>query len=329
MQIKYIKTGFTLIELLVVIAIIGILVALLLPSIQSARESASSIHCRNNLKQMALATSLYHDARKCLPPARLANRPGSRTGQDCASDQPSWFVHIMPYMEQQPMYDEFDIFESFEATDENVRQTALSVFVCPSRRSVGEAVFQETVIEERAPCGCGGTLNRIPGGALGDYAANHGDVSPGAIGENTDFYYGGNGTGTLISCRPICKAGSPIDWLDKIRFSSISDGLSNTFLIGESHVPPQQLQVAPVDGPIYSGQEFSTIARVGGPGVPIVRNRHQVSPLMFQFGSYHPNVCNFAFADGSVHAISATVDTISLGRYCNRADGEIVDYDGF
>lgn len=326
---KRTNRGFTLIELLVVIAIIGILVGLLLPSVQSAREAGRRIHCQNNLKQMGLAITLFHDVNKALPPARLANRPGSPVGQDCASDQPSWFVHIMPYIEQGNLYDEFDIFDSIEIAPLDSRQSALSVYICPSRRSIQEAIVSESVVEERAPCGCGGTISRIPGGALGDYAANHGDVSPGAVGADTDFYYGGNGTGSLISSRPICNSDSPIGWMDRVKMSSLLDGTSNTFLVGEAHVPSSQFGVAPVDGPIYSGQEFSTIARVGGPGVPIVRNRFQTSPTMFQFGSVHPNICNFAFADGSVQAISTTINTISLGRYCNRADGEIIAYDGF
>ena len=321
--------GFTLIELLVVIAIIGVLVGLLLPAVQSAREASRRIHCQNNLKQIGLAVTLFHDSNRALPPARLANHPGSRVGQDCASDQPSWFVHIMPYLENGNMYEEFDLFDSVEIAPSNVRKTALSVYVCPSRRSPQEATVDESVIQERAPCGCGGTISRIPAGALGDYAANHGDVSPGASGADSDFYYGGNGTGALISSRPICKANSPIGWMDRIKMSSLLDGTSNTFLVGEAHVPPSQFGVAPVDGPIYSGQEFSTIARVGGPGAPIVRNRFQTLPLMFQFGSVHPNICNFALADGSVQAISSTINTISLGRYCNRADGEIIGYDGF
>ena len=86
------------------------------------------------------------------------------------------------------------------------------------------------------------------------------------------------------------------------------------------------LQRTPARRPIV---EFSSIARVGGPGVPIVRNKFQDTPLAFQFGSYHPQICNFAFADGSVRAISNTIDTITLGRLCNRADSEIINYDGF
>lgn len=322
------RKAFTLIELLVVIAIIGILVALLLPAVQAARESARRIQCQNNLKQMALATLLYHDSKKYLPPARFAIRPG-QPEHDCALDQPSWVVHIMPFIEQGTMYKSFNLFKSVEIAPPEILQTPLNMFVCPSRRSLDEAVGEETLVMNRAPCGCGGSSQRVPGGALGDYAANHGDVSPGAIGSPTDFYYGGNGTGTIISARPVCRGNIAVDWIDKIKLAHLTDGTSNTFLIGEAHIPPTQMGYPPWDGPIYSGIEFSTIARVGGPGTPIVRNRFQQSLLQFQFGSNHPQICNFAFSDGSVQPISHTIDTINLGRYCHRADSEIIDYDGF
>lgn len=323
------RQAFTLVELLVVIAIIGVLIALLLPAVQSARESANRINCQNNLKQMALSVVIYHDVRKFLPPARFATRPGEPVEHSCAKDQPSWFVHIMPYLEQSNLYDDFDIFQSFESAPIDSIKQSLPMFVCPSRRNHETAVSEETVVEQRAPCGCGGTTARIPGGALGDYAANHGDVSAGAIGESSDFYYAGNGTGSLISVRPICKNGAPTGWIDKIKFASLTDGTSNTFLVGEAHIPPNKFKVSPIDGPIYSGLEFSAIARVGGPGVPIVRNKFQDTPLVFQFGSYHPQICNFAMADGSVQAIFNTIDTITLGRLCNRSDSEIIGYDGF
>ena len=321
--------AFTLVELLVVIAIIGILIALLLPAVQSAREAANRIQCQNNLKQMALATMNYHDTRKFLPPARFANRPGEPEEYSCALDQPSWFVHIMPFVENTNLHQEFNVFDSFESASDEALETTLPFYVCPSRRHPDAAVSEDTIVDNRAPCGCGGSRIRVPGGALGDYAANHGDVSSGAIGADTDFYYGGNGTGAIISARPVCQGGMAVDWIDRIKLAKLLDGTSNTFLIGEAHIPPNKFKVPPMDGPIYSGIEFSAIARVGGPGVPIVRNKFQDTPLVFQFGSYHPQICNFAFADGSVRAISNTIDTITLGRLCNRADSEIINYDGF
>jgi prepilin-type N-terminal cleavage/methylation domain-containing protein len=90
------KRGFTLVELLVVIAIIGILVAMLLPAVQAAREAARRSQCTNNLKQLSLAMLTYHQAVGKFPP------PG------ISSNQVSWLVLILPYLEQKPLHDQFD-----------------------------------------------------------------------------------------------------------------------------------------------------------------------------------------------------------------------------
>ncbi|MCH2114857.1 MAG: DUF1559 domain-containing protein [Pirellulales bacterium] len=323
------KSAFTLVELLVVIAITGILTSLLLPAVQSAREAAKQINCQNNLKQIALSVCNYHDIRKILPPARFATRPGEPEEHNCALDQPSWFVHIMPFIEQTNLFDGFDLFDSFESAPKESVEQALSIFICPSRRNSATAVSEEQIFTETLPCGCGGVTRRVPRAALGDYAANHGDVSSGWLGESTDFYYAGNGTGSIISVRPMCTGGKSVGWTDRINLASLLDGTSNTFLIGEKHIPPNKFKMPPLDGPIYSSLYFPSIARVGGPGVPIVRNQFQDEPVVFQFGSSHPQICNFAMADGSVQSISNTIDTITLGRLCHRADSEIINYDGF
>src|SRR2546423_1916938 len=91
--------GFTLVELLVVIAIIGVLLALLLPAVQRARESANRTHCANNLKQIGLAVHLYHDQNNVLPPARTSD-----TGV-------SWAVILLPYIEQQPFFGQWNVMQ--------------------------------------------------------------------------------------------------------------------------------------------------------------------------------------------------------------------------
>lgn len=321
--------AFTLVELLVVIAIIGILIGLLLPAVQAAREAARRTYCQNNLRQLSLATQQFHDAYRAYPPARLTARPGDPPELSCGGTQSSWVVRIMPYVEAASLYRLWDVNLPYEENPDQARSQPLSILICSSRRSMDEAVSKGTFVEGRLPCGCGGTNQWVPGGAVGDYAANHGDFSPGAVGAPTDFYYGGNGTGPIISSRAKCENGKPADWLDKITMGMVSDGTSNTFLIGEAHKAMFELMTPPLDGPIYSGLEFSAIARIGGPGVPIVRNKYLRDNTEFQFGSWHPDICNFAFCDGSVRTIPNTINTITLGRLCNRKDQEIVDYTGF
>ncbi|MEM7315659.1 MAG: DUF1559 domain-containing protein, partial [Planctomycetota bacterium] len=168
-------SGFTLVELLVVIAIIGILVALLLPAVQTAREAARRIQCVNNLRQIGLATASFESNIRSFPPARLEARPGEFATY-CAGLEPSWLVRIMPYLEEKTQYDNWDVYAPFTEHDASTREGVVSAFLCASRRgpTVGETRTYET---DPAPCGCGG-LRRQIGGALSDYVANHGHPGP-------------------------------------------------------------------------------------------------------------------------------------------------------
>ena len=137
--------GFTLIELLVVIAIIGILMGLVIPAVQSARNAASRTQCANNLKQMGLAIQNFHDTRRFIPPSRPAD------------GYLSWHVFIMPYMELDNVYDAFAWRLPYNQQDEKILKTSVPVFVCPSRRFPGEI----STFEER---------DGFPVGVCGDYA---------------------------------------------------------------------------------------------------------------------------------------------------------------
>lgn len=323
------RSGFTLVELLVVIAIIGILVGLLLPGVQSIRKAARNTHCLNNLKQISLACHNFESAYKAFPPARLGPLPGT---WEEVSFQPvgyaSWFVRIMPYLEQQSLHDEWELGLDFDAQSEVAKGTPVSQYLCPERRGMDDAKGQPITVTISLPCGCPGGTRTVAGGALGDYAGNSGDLSPGAVGAPTDFYQPGQGTGVLITARSTgTPDGGPTGWLDRIGFHSLADGASNTVIVGEAHKPISEFGMPPSDAPIYSGYEFPSIARVGGPGAPIVRNRFDESPTsFFQWGSAHSGTCNFAMADGSTQTFAVYLDTQLLQRLCHRDDGEIVEF---
>jgi prepilin-type N-terminal cleavage/methylation domain-containing protein len=118
------RTAFTLVELLVVIAIIGILIALLLPAVQSARESARRAQCANNLRQIGIAVHNYHDVKKWLPPVRISGGAGYAT----------FFVLIMPYIEQENIQELWDLNRTYAQQTVAAQQAHVKSYYCPTRR---------------------------------------------------------------------------------------------------------------------------------------------------------------------------------------------------
>ena len=327
------RKAFTLVELLVVIAIIGILIAMLLPAVQMVREAARRTSCMNKLRQIGLATLSFEGVHEAFPPARLFPKMNAVPPYDLGDDQPSWLVRILPFIEQEPFAEQWNLSLSYSQHPNEVVSTPIELYCCPSRRSMDEATAPNgsQEIDVTAPCGCGGIFQvSVVGGATGDYAGNHGDLSPGSVGSENDFYWGGNGTGVIISSQAQAQSNSPVtvfgqatrlDWIDRIRHGSISDGTSNTVLAGELHVSPANLNTIPFNGPIYNGQDLAAFTRLGGPGVPLL-NPNETSPTgVLGFGSWHPQVSNFVYADGSTHSVETRIDTVTLGKLCHRADG--------
>jgi len=328
------RAGFTLIELLVVIAVIGVLVAILLPAVQQSREAARATQCRNNLKQIGLAVLQFEGATGFLPPARLQPRPGEPDANyQCGGTEPSWLVRILPYIEAQTLYSKWNVYRPFPDHLPDAREVALPVYVCPTRRSADDALGRRnfgtagSVTVITLPCGCkitvtnGGTQSVVPG-AVGDYAGNHGDLSPGAWGSDTDLWFGGNGTGAIISSRAECRAGKPADWIDRIALRDIRDGVSNTALAGELHVPHGKLGQFPENSPMYDGDYFGAASRLGGPGMPLARGPHDTTASPLSFGSWHHGAVHFALCDGSVRAVNTSISTQLLGELCNRDDDQ-------
>lgn len=295
------RRAFTLVELLVVIAIIGILMGLLLPAVQAAREAASRTQCRNNMKQIGIAVHTFHDTRRFIPPSRPRDR------------FISWAVLLMPYMEQQNLYDSFDWQATYASQDPEVTRITLPVYFCPSRR--------RPMISQNERQG--------PVGACGDYAGNAGYNSYWAEPD-------GNPNGVFVtgleSDHPLLPGDRIGQIVGRYRFASISDGLSNTVFIGEKAVNEKFMGLSGGwgDGSIYNSNDPGTVMRLGGPLFPIARTPYYPAPgpgTIPVFGSAHPTVCNFVFGDGSVHVISNDIDTETLGRLCSRFDGEAVtDY---
>src|SRR5262245_36703017 len=219
------RRGFTLIELLVVIAIIAILIGLLLPAVQKVREAAARMQCQNNLKQLGLACHNYHDVNGSFPPSRAADNFGT------------WAVFLLPYNEQDNM---FRLWNGgtlrYYAAPAEARQP-VKTFFCPSRR---QPMMSTSGDGPRA----GPAYPFTPGGCS-DYAANEGNGFN-DNGPNADGVFIWHGDDTRVLSGPFA---SPTTTLTKVvstvTLQSITDGTSNTIMIGEKHIRrPQDFGVS-------------------------------------------------------------------------------------
>jgi type II secretory pathway pseudopilin PulG len=131
------------VELLVVIAIIGVLISLLLPAVQAARETAPAKQCQNNLRQIGLATIMHGEAVKSLPPARIKPTPDAPWEQACGGNQPSWLARSLDYLEEGAFSDQWIPYEFFQLHPEAVRNGIVPTYLCPTRHHSGNSVVPD------------------------------------------------------------------------------------------------------------------------------------------------------------------------------------------
>jgi prepilin-type N-terminal cleavage/methylation domain-containing protein/prepilin-type processing-associated H-X9-DG protein len=283
------RFAFTLVELLVVIAIIGVLVALLLPAIQMARESARASQCKNNLKQLALALHNYHDCLGRLPPGWMADRPEGTPGW-------GWSSSLLHYIEQHSL--ELSIKRELPIShpaNQQARETVIAIFLCGSdwhpkvptifggADDGGDEAFA-TNIE------AGTALLRI---ARTNYVGVFG------ISEIEDAPAAGEGTFFFNS---------------RVRLAEITDGLSNTLIIGERYAKQGNSLWA---GVVQGANE--AMARVVGVGDHVPNDPHH---HFDDFASYHPGGVHFLYADGRVERINNQIDVKVYQALCTRNGGE-------
>ena len=244
-------------------------------------------------------------------------------------------VHLL--LSEVALHDRWDLSKQWHQHPEELRTVVPDIFLCPSRRSGTQPVGSRDLRTSTSgsggtlPCGCPvrprptTTVLTNVRGALSDYAGNHGDLTPGAVGAPTDFYYGGNGTGVIISVRPQCSKGLAIAPEDRVRMASVFDGSSSTFLFGEKFVPLHRTGQFPEDSPAYDGDHLPASARLAGPGLRLAHSPTDELADMFSFGSWHPSGVHFALVDGSVRVFDPHTDTKVLGSLANRGDARVVE----
>ena len=152
------RIGFTLVELLVVIAIIGILIGMLLPAVQQVREAARRTECLGNVRQIGLATQMFHETFGAYPPARIATPFSdlSKLVQEDGEGAASWYVHLLPYVDQDNLYNLWDFQLAFDQQQFEAVTTPVEILICPSRRTLSNANALGEVIVDGGGSGGGG-----------------------------------------------------------------------------------------------------------------------------------------------------------------------------
>ena len=290
------RRGFTLIELLVVISIIAVLIALLLPAVQAARESARRIQCTNNMKQIGLALHGFHDTYGKLPAGNVICdnfEIGNRWG---------WIPRILPYVEQTTLTNAMNFsIASWQGSYTYLTMT-WSSFLCPSDP------YQGDILEEEYFAAPTWKISQS------DYAANIGDYkNSGGVGQTPDY---GNVSCTTAVRGPMGR----FAWA--ARFPEIPDGLSNTFLVGEC-VGRTSIVVN------WGVQSFATTAYpINFQNRSLVSNPpNQANPRWDEsitFRSFHPGGANFLLCDGSVRFMKESVAAATYRALASREGGEIV-----
>jgi prepilin-type N-terminal cleavage/methylation domain-containing protein len=311
------RRGFTLVELLVVIAIIGILVALLLPAVQAAREAARRMSCSNNMKEIGIALHNYHDTYLTLPPGKITH--GTCCGTESGT---SWAISILPYIEQGGLADLYPYTAStIKGPYKEFREARVAVYVCPS-----DIDTDKLEVPESGPGNAAGAKFHP-----GSYRCVGGRSN-----ETTDGWWDNEQATRFKNIGKFNEWKGAMHWIGRIngaqeldveKFATIRDGLSNTLMVGEmttktntdrrtfwaySYTSYNSSDVVPNSATLIG--DFDKCASI----------LSNVNACKRSWGSFHPGALQWLLCDGSVRAITLNVDMQILASMATIDGGEVV-----
>jgi prepilin-type N-terminal cleavage/methylation domain-containing protein len=320
--------AFTLVELLVVIAIIGVLVALLLPAIQAAREAARRTQCANNMKNIGLAVHNYHDSRRELPPMRVDDH------------QPTWAMLILDYMEQAQVKKLWDYSKGcFYDQALETRGAIIEAYFCPSQAHDSRLIVATPDTVHGHPRRDVVTLENGWSGAISDYRTVSGSSctidffdESGAARQIVNGAYDGS-TGAWVDGAMPQALRSKVTYTDGNRrklntfkgqtsLKNVTDGTSLTLMIGEAGRALSESSHA------FNGDSL--------PGYPVGHGRPFCQRCStpeseggdFGFGGAHPGTVHFIMCDASVQSLQKDMDLNVLDRMATRSGDDLYDLNG-
>jgi prepilin-type N-terminal cleavage/methylation domain-containing protein len=297
--------GFTLVELLVVIAIIGILVAMLVPAVQMAREAARRTECGNNLKQFGVAANQHLSVHNFFPTGGWGRRwIGDPTRGFDAGQPGGWLYNLLPYLDKAVLHDRGDA---------SMTQTPIPEALCPTRRRVALYPFDST----------GANFVNLSMSSLTqcnktDYAANVGtgtgveSPGPSSLSQGSQMTAQSGGNGVIFQCSQVTAEAMQ------------KDGLSNTILIGEKSMDPSFYSTGRADGDRHTALLGFCSDNCRSAADKPKRDESGANYSTY-FGSAHAAGCIFVFCDGSTHLLHFSVDQATFGYLGSRNDGQTVD----